>query len=354
MSVDTLDAARVRQVLRELRFGAGARGGPAAASDGWAESVARCCDEVRVRPDEPIPTWDVAGQVVRHPGRSGPGAPITAQSLVCSCAGRACVHLASVLVVLAFADPKRGAALRAPVWEVALAPMASGPPAGAPRVGTLPPASVRYDLQPPTPGLVGLMVEASIEREGAASKRAPSTLARLRAEVAPLPEIDAELHTALQALARARRVERGPGALTRHLSRGLLALLARASDVRLAGEPVRIDASPVAPRLTASTAADGGLTLRWDPEIELHWRDAGIVLAGGRVAPLPEDLPDAVAERLCDPLPPIPPEDVERFVDRLVVSRGLDVALPADLPVVRTPDGREARLTLAEVGADAL
>ncbi|MEQ1569809.1 MAG: DEAD/DEAH box helicase [Myxococcota bacterium] len=333
-----MDPDRVRQALREIGFH------PVPDRAEWLDAVVRGSAAATPVPGELVPTWAVGVERVRH---AKGDAPVTADTVVCSCAGRRCVHVASVLVSLAFADPLRGAALRAPAWEVALAPLAPG----LRLVGRPRPGRIRYDLAPPAAGVKGLRIAATIVRPGVAPLRVPRSLEALRAELGePLP-CDLQLHGALLALDRARSLDRtGKALVVRELSRALLGPLSRASEVRYDGVAVTVRRDPLPPRLVADPTPDGGLALRWEPALAAYWEDAGVVLTrAGELAALPDDLPDPVAERLTDRIPPVPPADVERFVDRLVVARGLDVALPPGLVRVREPDEREARLTLSEL-----
>ncbi|MBX2802626.1 MAG: DEAD/DEAH box helicase [Myxococcales bacterium] len=345
-----LDAPRLAVVLRDLGLD------PDAARAGWLDDVARVCGSVREIPGEPVPTWAARSHLVRH---SHGTAPVTSRTLVCSCGGRGCLHVASVLVVLAYNDPERSMALHAPAWEVALAPLAEPAGPGPARHQ----GHVRYVVHPPTPGRAGLQVEPRIVRQsldGAGTlqpKAYPRRLADLQAAVMQLAPCDLAIHPAWHALERASRLEgtKNPQA-TRQLSRALLQPLSQAADVQLDGSAIAVSTSPLRPELVASRTDDGGLALRFEPPLRHHWRDAGVVLTEeGQLQPLVDDLHEAVADRLMDRLPLVPSDDVEAFVDRLVVGRSLAVQLPADLPTVHVADERQARITLEQLagGRDA-
>ncbi|MEZ4239927.1 MAG: hypothetical protein R3F59_28010 [Myxococcota bacterium] len=170
--------------------------------DSWVQAVARAAGTVRSNPDAPIPTWSVADHHVRRTserrGRSTStrwSAPARGRTCVTS---RPCWWSSRVR-----RPPARRRAAGAPVGGEPGADGARAPHrAGAHRrVGALRRA-------PPTPGLRGLAVEATVVRDGAADQRAPATLERLRDAVPDLSDADAAAHTALRALGRARRAER--------------------------------------------------------------------------------------------------------------------------------------------------
>ena len=344
---DLLDPDRIRQVLRELELGDPDR-------RGFAEAVSAFCATVREVPGEPVRTWAVGDHRVRAASRDR----VRAKDVVCSCGSRQCAHAGAVLVVLAYQDPVRGAALRAPAWEVALAPLSPGP--AVPERAGRRYRWVRYDIQRPRAGASGLDVQPVLVPDPSVPNlspaRYPRALSALRAAVQDLRPADRELHPAWHALQRARQLERGKRAdTTRHLSRALLEPLSRAREVTLEGRAITVVAQPLQPRLVAQHREGGGLTLTFAEPLQYHWRNVGIVLSrAGELRPLAAELPQALVERLMDPLPAVPAADVEAFVDRLVVSRGLEVDLPEDIPLVRRADRKEARITLEEVPGHCL
>ncbi len=335
---DQLDEARAEVVLRDLGFPVPA-GRP-----GWAAPALALAPGVRGLPHEPVPAFAVGPERVRHRGAG----PIAAATLVCSCGGRACAHVAAVLLVVAFDDPARRAAFEEPPWALALQPLAGPPP--RPHAG--PPVRCRFVVRPPVAGSPGLQVEVRLVRHDESGReilaRAPRTGAELRALPGPT-DADADAVDALAALDQARRV-RSPG-LARHLARGLVAALAAVRDLRLDDAPLRASATPVSPRLRAEGAPGSDLALGWDPAVRAVWPEDVVLRADGVLAPLADDVPAAVAERLGRALPTVPAAEVPAFVARMVVDRGLSVALPDWLDPVGPPDARTAALALSEDGA---
>lgn len=297
-------------------------------------------------PAEPIPTFAVGEDRVRHRGGT---APIEASTLVCSCAGRTCTHVAAVLVVLTFADPTRRTTFEAPAWEIALSVL--GAPT-SPRTHER--GRLSYDIRRPAPGQPGLVVEPRVHRPGRNPAPWPRRLEELETMVDPLTPDERELHGTWTALEQARRLERTrTPVVCRLLSRLMLGPLSEAADVRLDGVPVKVSTVPVVPRIVGTPRTDGGLDLHWEPRVRLHWSDAGIVLCDdGEIRPLADGVPPEAAARLLDPLPPVPGADVNRFVEQMVVDRRLRIDLPDGIDPVAPPDARVARLVLAEVEGD--
>jgi superfamily II DNA or RNA helicase len=335
---EQLDEARAEVALRELGF-------PVPADRaGWSAPALALAPTVRGLPQEPVPAFAVGAERVRHRGAG----PITAGTLVCSCGGRACVHVAAALIVVAFDDPTRRAAFEEPPWALALQGLAS-PPATAPLA---PPAQCRFVVRAPTPGGSGLQVEARLVRVDAGGRevvgRAPRAGAELRALRGP-SDRDGVALDALAALEQARRAR--VSGLVRHLARRLVVALADVRDLRFEETPIRATADPTSPRLVAEGAAGSDLALGWSPPIRVVWPEDVVLRADGVLAPLGDDVPAAVAERLGRPLPAVPAAEVPTFVARMVVDRGLAVTLPAWLDPVGPPDARGAAIALSEDGA---
>ncbi len=82
----------------------------------------------------------------------------------------------------------------------------------------------------------------------------------------------------------------------------------------------------------------------------VSWTEGVVLTVAGTVRPLHPAVPEAIRLRLADPLPRVPKSDIERFVDRMVVDRGLAIELPSDIARLRAPDARVARLVLTEEG----
>ena len=337
-SPDQLDEPRAEAVLRELRFPVPA-GRP-----GWAAPVFAVVPGLRDLVHEPVVTFALGEERVRH----RIAGPITADTLVCSCGGRACVHIAAALLVVAFNDPVRRSVFEGPAWEIALAPLL-GPAEGLPPA----PARFRYLLRAPAPGRVGLELEPRLVRTDASGRETEARFPRTPGELRQIPgatDADAALLDAWNALEQARRSK--SAVLVRHLSRQVLSWLARVPDVRLDGALVQVSAASITPVLRAVGAADTDLALAFEPAIRLHWADAGVVMTeAGVVAALSDQVRPEVAARLTAPLPVVPRAEVRRFVARMVVDQGLAVALPGWLDPVGPAEARSARITLSEDGS---
>lgn len=321
-----LDELRVETVLRAAGFPV------PPLRPGWAAPVLAAVQGVRGLPHEPVPTFAVGGERVRN---RVPGAPAPA-TLVCSCGGRSCVHVAAVLVVAAFQAPASRVALEGPAWELALAPLSA--PAPPPR----PEGRLRVCLPPPAPGAPGLLPDLRRVEVGPDGREISSRAAGATAGGGAVAE-------AVRALEQARRL-RAPG-LVRYLARRLVEALADVDDVRVGEVAVRVTSVPVRPLLRAEGAPGGGLTLGFVPAVRHHWPEGDVVLtADGVLAPLADDVPPELAAAAHRPLPPVPPDEVGRFVERIVVDRGLPVLLPDWLDPVEAPEERFGAVALSEEG----
>ncbi|MCB9684321.1 MAG: DEAD/DEAH box helicase [Alphaproteobacteria bacterium] len=328
---------RAALLLRHLDF-------PVPATPGWGAAVVSAATRAKDVPREPVPTWAVGEERVRH---RDPAVPVTARTLVCSCGGRSCVHVAGVLLSLAMRGPEGRGIARAPDWEVALAGIA--PVAVPADAGT---GELSCELRRPAPGWLGLEPELWLTTDGR-SVRCPRRADELAARVAdPGPAL--EVHAAWLALEQARRLERGHRPiLVRHLTRALLGPLQRLGRVTLEGSPVHVSTRPVRPRLVADVGEDGGLALRWTPELREVWVDVELALTTeGELRPIADGVSEGTVARLKDALPAVPADQVRRFVTKVVVDQGIDVALPAHLDPVGTAEVKAARLSLAEVSGD--
>lgn len=324
-SPEALDEARVEVVLRELGFPV------PVARVGWSAPVRAAAPTVQTRPHEPVPTFAVGEERVRHRGTG----PVTAATLVCSCGSRSCVHVAAVLVCVAFDDPLRRSVFDGPAWALALAPLAG---VKTP-VAAASPGHLQVSLRPWSADLPGLGIELHwlVANHPTRPKPGQGT-----AEERALVE-------AVAALEQARRL-RSPG-LQRHLARSLVAALRTARDVRYGGAPVRVLPDDVRPRLVAEGRRDGDLALRFVPAVRARWPEGDVVLtADGALGLLADDVPEAWAQRLPLPLPGVPRAEVAAFVDQVIVDRGLPVVLPDWLDPVGTAEERRAAVALSEQG----
>ena len=272
-------------------------------------------------------------------------------TLLCSCDQPLCAHAVAVALTNAWEDPVGRRAFLLPPWEARLDGLLKAlepEPQRTPHLG-----EIRYHLQDRAgSGLPSLEVRPEIvrfRRSGSGTLepvRYPTDLSRLRALVTPLLPWDLSFHETWWALERARHATRTSGS---PLLRRLLEVLNACPRVFRNEQPVRIHPVPLSPRLVA-TPEDGGLGLTWDPPIAAAWCERVVCQEDGVVRPLDPAVPAAMLDLLGRPLPRVPQADVGRFVDRVMVSTGLEVTLPQGLGQFRDADDVESRLELAEEG----
>ena len=330
-----LDAARATHVLRAVGVDL-----PAASV---ARGVALLRDVALVRWGEPA-WWSVGSVAVRAPYGTLVVAPLGTAATVphCrDCASASCEHVAAVLLAFAATVDPASPLLRDPEWALAMAPLvvADAAPAAAQKAQ---PGFIRYHLVEGGDRTLGGPSRA-VRREAIRiakngrelpPAKVPTDLLALRLD--GLTEVDqlvhrllGEAHLLLFGSSAARRDARLRALGTERLGAALRAL-AEASDVRLDDEPVRVSATPVRPELLVEEGPDGALHLRLSP-LRARVVDLGEpwVLADGVLSPLDPEAPPEVAAMLGVALPPVPPADVPRFLERVVVRSRLPVRLDA-------------------------
>ncbi len=304
------------------------------------------------------------------------------------CGFRPCQHLFAVILAVLHVSDQARPLLERPLWELLLLPTTDAePPAERRPASDRTPGWIRYhihwplrpmpsaawDTRPDPRGLVSRELVRTSRRDGRPLKpqNVPREWDAAEAKVSGLEPHDKQIHEALERLESFLEAGRTSSrvrieALTARLIDDTLAeivhLLARASDVRFAGEPIQVLPDPVSPRIASHADLDGTLRLTWEPPVAKHL-DLG---PGFVLTPAPEPgappalrrldprFPRAMRHLLDNPLPDVPPGDVDRFISRFVLRAPVAMTLAdGPTPGVADADAVEPRLVLSEQ-ADAL
>ncbi|MEL6181946.1 MAG: DEAD/DEAH box helicase, partial [Myxococcota bacterium] len=120
-------------------------------------------------------------------------------------------------------------------------------------------------------------------------------------------------------------------ALVEHAASDVLRCLANVRDVRLGDRPIRVGTAAVKPEIHVGGDTEGAsaVELSWKPTIEqLVDVGHGFVLDGsGMLRPLDRHIPARMKPLMVEPLPSVPVDDVERFVEAFVVKSPVPVRL---------------------------
>lgn len=292
------------------------------------------------------------------------------------------VHLAALLLALAWRSEQGRAFLSAPLWELQLlgrldkATEETSPHAPPPTQDDRHSGHVRYTLSFTTDKMRSPRGESMRDWRGfiqrhlvRQAKRGHKTLKPIamprrfedaEAKIQGLKASDAAIDAELRRLEAFYEVfERSTRNARTSLSRelieetvtSLLLRLADCEDVWLDGRPVQVHRDALMPQMEALPATTGGLNLSWQPTVERFINlGAGFVVdVTGALRPLDGRFPPGMRALLSAPLPEIPATDVDRFVDRFALRAPVPLRLAEGAGAsVHAPDRIEPRLMLSE------
>ncbi len=287
-------------------------------------------------------------------------------------------HLGALLLALAYRSHSGRAFLTSPLWELQLLGRLGGGTTQEPEEepsSDRHQAHVRYNIKLPEEmrfsqrgelmgdwsNFLERQLVRRAKRTGKALKpiKMPRTFEDAEAKVAGLTDQDREIDTDLRRMEAfyevfARSTKGRKAKLSRKLISetvtSILRRLAKCKDVQFEGQPIDVSDEPLMPALDTIPGQEGKLELSWKPEVK-RFLDIGpgyVQDTGGSLRPLDKAFPAAMRPLLLEPLPKIPEEDVDRFIEKFALRSPVPLKLDAVSSGISAPDQVERRLMLSE------